>query len=118
MQILFVHQNFPAQYKYLGRHYAANPKHKAVCLTKTELPVPPNLKRVLYKPKEVGKGTHAYIHGFEEAVRHGEAVAAAVQDLKKGGFRPDIVCVHPGWGESLYLAEVLPGVPQLHFCEF
>ena len=55
---------------------------------------------------------------LDEGVRHGRAVARAAQTLKAKGFRPDVICVHPGWGEALYLPDVFPGVPQLHYCEF
>jgi glycosyltransferase involved in cell wall biosynthesis len=54
----------------------------------------------------------------EAAVRRGQGVAKAVMALRQRGFVPDLVCVHQGWGESLYLKDVLPGVPILAYCEF
>jgi hypothetical protein len=48
----------------------------------------------------------------------GAAVAQALQALKKDGLRPDVVVVHPGWGEALYLRSELPDVPLLGYCEF
>jgi len=55
---------------------------------------------------------------FEEAVLHGRAVASVAMQLRKKGFAPDIICAHSGWGESLYLKDVYPDVPLLHYCEF
>ena len=38
--------------------------------------------------------------------------------LAKSGFRPDLVVAHPGWGESLFVKEVFPRTPLLHYCEW
>ena len=51
-------------------------------------------------------------------MRRGQAVARAALELRRGGFVPDIVCVHPGWGEGLYLKDVFAGRPLLSFFEF
>lgn len=34
------------------------------------------------------------------------------------GYTPDVICAHPGWGETLLLREVWPQARQLHFVEF
>jgi glycosyltransferase involved in cell wall biosynthesis len=41
-----------------------------------------------------------------------------VIELKQQGFVPDIVMVHPGWGEGLFLKDALPDTPLLAFCEY
>lgn len=51
-------------------------------------------------------------------MRRGQGVVRAIQKLLKDGFLPDIVCTHQGWGEALYLKDVLPGVPVLSYCKF
>ncbi len=38
--------------------------------------------------------------------------------LKAGGFTPDIILAHIGWGEALYCKDVFPGTPLLGYCEF
>ena len=45
-------------------------------------------------------------------------VAHACQALAGNGFTPDLIVAHPGWGESLYVKEVFPATPLLHYCEF
>jgi glycosyltransferase involved in cell wall biosynthesis len=51
-------------------------------------------------------------------VRRGQSVARALLELKKKGKVPDLVVAHPGWGESLFIRDVLPGVPLVNYLEF
>jgi len=69
-------------------------------------------------PPQSAKGGHPYLEKMEEAVVRGERVAELALRLKRSGFTPDVICVHPGWGESLYLRDVWRHAPQLHYCEF
>jgi len=54
----------------------------------------------------------------EGDIAQGYAAATAAAQLHEGGFRPDVIIGHPGWGEMLFLKEVLPQVPQIQVGEF
>ena len=122
MKILFVHQNFPGQYKHLAAHFARNPKHQVVSIgeRKDERAVSIKGMRHLWydKPKGANPTTHVYLQGVESAVRRGQAVVRTCLELRKGGFVPEVICAHPGWGEALYLKEVFPEAKLLNFYEF
>ena len=118
MNLLIIHQNFPGQYKHLAQHYSRLKEHRIAYIASRKEEVLPGALRAIYELSADAEESYAPMRRPVEAIRRGEAVAAAAVDLKKAGFRPDIVCVHPGWGEALYLAEVFPGTPQLHYCEF
>lgn len=120
MNILFVHQNFPGQYKHLAPALAARPGYKVVALgMNQQLPALPGIQTIYY---QVSRGNTPGIHpgliDAESKVIRGEAAATAAEQLRQQGFIPDLICVHPGWGESLFLDEIYPNTPQLHYCEF
>src|SRR5690348_10438355 len=118
MKILFVHQNFPGQYLHLAPHLA-RAGHEVVALSSREGVTIEGVKIINYAlPGGRTQGTHRLLTRAEEEVIRGERVASLALKLKATGFRPDVVCAHPGWGEALYLDDVWPGVPQLHYCEF
>jgi glycosyltransferase involved in cell wall biosynthesis len=119
MNILFVHQNMPGQFRHLAAHLAQNPTNRVVFLTKVDREPPPGVARVLYGPAHRGnEATHGYVRAFEDAVVNGQAAAAAGIAMGKRGFTPDLVVAHPGWGESLYLKDVFPTAKLLNYCEF
>src|SRR4051812_4034925 len=106
MNLLFLHQNLPGQYQHLLAHFAAEGRHSLVGIGEaTHLPGPMDGVRVLsYPPPEGGSATtHPYVRDAEAAVRRGQVVARLLLDLKTQGWIPDVVCVHPGWGEGLFI---------------
>jgi len=119
LRFLFVHQNFPGQYKHLVHALAADPAHEVTFLTQRPNKAIANVKRILYKPERAASPrTHPYVRGIESAVLNAQAAYRAAMALKKGGFTPDILIGHNAWGETLYLKEAYPDVPLLSYFEF
>ena len=59
MRVLFVHQNFPGQYKHLAPALAGRPGHEVVALTINECPPIPGVRVIRYTPK---RGTTPGVH--------------------------------------------------------
>ena len=117
MNVLFVHQNFPGQFKYLAPHLA-HAGHRVRALG-IDGPGLPGVDLLRYKPQRAtSKQTHPWAMEFETKVIRGEACAAAALELKKGGFAPDVIVANPGWGESLFLRDVFPSAKMLALIEF
>lgn len=121
MRILFIHQNFPGQFKFLAPALAADPANEVVALT-------PQAKaqadwqgvRMVRYPIERGStpNIHPWVGDFETKVIRGEAAFRAALRLKESGFSPDVIVAHHGWGESLFLKDVWPQAKLGVYCEF
>src|SRR3546814_10937267 len=61
---------------------------------------------------------HHYVKFLDEQLLYGQAAGRAALTLKAGGFRPDVICAHSGWGEALFPKDVFPDVPLLAYAEF
>ncbi len=121
MRILFVHQNFPGQYRHVVRALAAQGGHQLVALGIHEAtePIPAEVTYVRY-PIERGNGAdvHRLAMEIESKTIRAEACARSAVSLREQGFTPDLICGHPGWGEMLFLKEVWPTTPVLSYQEF
>lgn len=117
MNVLFIHQDMPGQFAHLAAYLARDAGNRVVFLTKGTRPAPPGVVHALYAPSD-STTTDPFLRGFESAVLHGRAVANACLELQSRGFVPDIVVAHPGWGESLYVKDVIPTAKLINYCEF
>ncbi len=121
MRILFVHQNFPGQFKHLAPQLAKNPKHRVYAFS-MQKKVPASWQNVRMVSYQADKGTsptvHRWVSDLETKVIRGEAAFKAALQLKSEGVRPDVIVAHPGWGESLFLKEVWPQARLGIYCEF
>lgn len=119
MRILFLHNNFPGQYRHIARLLAADKNNAVVFATSRGAGAIPGVDKVLYRPaRTVRAATHHYVRSLESAVLNGQAVFRAAGALKERGFVPDIVCGHSGWGPAFYVGEVFPDAKLLSYFEW
>lgn len=111
MDLLFVHQNFPGQFKHLAPALAAR-GHRVVALTLRPEATPGDWKGVRVLPYRVARGNtpgvSPWLQDLESKVVRGEACLGAARELRSQGFSPRAIVAHPGWGESLFLKTVWP----------
>jgi len=118
MRILFIHQNFPGQFKHMAPALAER-GHKVVALTMNQPPQIPRVQVVRYGVKQgTSPGIHPWVNEFETKVIRGEACGMAMIKLREQGFVPDMILAHPGWGEALFTKDVFPQSPLLAYIEF
>lgn len=119
MRILFIHQNFPGQFRHLARALSQRKDCEAIGLGCEGAPGMAGLPWYRYRlPGRDPTRTHPYLRQMDQAITHGLAVYRALSALKHKGFIPDVAVAHPGWGETLYLREVYPDTRLIHFCEW
>jgi hypothetical protein len=98
---------------------AARPGARVIGLGERENISLPGVTHIRYpEPQGAGDKTHHYLRGMEASIRRAQNVARSLVDLRSQGFRPDIICCHPGWGEGMFLPDIFPNAKLLHYCEF
>lgn len=110
MHILFVHQNFPGQFKFLAPALVQVGHDVTAFTMQTSTPAIWQGVRIFSYSVDRGTtpGVHSWISDFETKTIRGEACFRAALRLKVAGYVPDVIIAHPGWGESLFLKEVWP----------
>ena len=115
---LFIHQNMPAQFLHLCLHLRDR-GHNVVFITRNKPNSLSKVTKVIYDLSRTPKNDiHPYLKSLEEGVLHGQAVFRSITNLLKQGFKPDIVIGHAGWGETLFIKDILPDTPVLNYWEF
>ena len=120
MKILFIHQNFPGQFKFLAPALVKQ-GHTVVAMTmqKTEAK---EWQGVRLAPYTATRGTtpkvHPWISDFETKTIRAEACFRAALRMRAKGLNPDLIVSHHGWGESLFLKDVWPQAKLAIYCEF
>ncbi len=119
MKILFLHQNFPAQYRHLARRLANRPENDVYFITQANANAMQGVTKIVYKPVLPAQSTcHPFSIDVDRAIRTGLAAAEACRALRARGICPAIVIGHNGWGETLFVKDVFPNAPLLSYFEF
>lgn len=118
MQILFLHDNFPAQFGVFGQ-YLARKGWDVWFGTQREKSSLNGLKIFNYSPhREITEKVHPYVGGFEKSVINGQSLARTALKLKGKGLSPDIVMAHSGWGPGLFVKDVWPKAKYVGYFEW
>lgn len=119
MIYLFIHQNFPGQYKHIVAHLANKPGNTVYFISQPTTREIPGVHKITYSVRHPTTYTgHPLSQDIDRAVRAGAAVADVCRMLKSQGVKPDIVVGHSGWGETLFVKDVFTDVPLLAYFEF
>lgn len=119
MKILFMHNNFPGQYRRITTFLKNKPNVKMFAATLETNSQRYSIKDVRYKPhREASRKIHPALYTTEQAVIMGQAALKTLLGAKKKGFRPDIILSHSGWGSNLFLKDVYPDAKLLTYFEW
>ncbi|MFM6768919.1 MAG: glycosyltransferase family 4 protein [Dolichospermum sp.] len=118
-RILFLHPNFPAQFRHLAAALAQDSNYQIVFGTNRQEGTIPGVFKAIYQPsRQAAPQTHHYVRNLENAVITGQAVYRMAENLKTQGFIPDIIYGHSGWGPTLFMKEIFPKAELLCFFEW
>ena len=117
MHVLYVHQNFPAQFGHIARHLIKTRGWRCSFVSETPAGNVEGIEKIQYK---IGGGatktTHFCSRTFENAVWHTDAVYNALK--ARPDIKPDLIVGHSGFGSTLFLPELYPDVPLINFFEY
>lgn len=118
MKLLVVHQNFPGQFRHVALE-AVRRCCEVIAIGRDTAPGIEGVKLFRYRSSKTRQSdVHVFLRKYEEAVIDGQRVSHILKKIKLEGYRPDVILAHPGWGETLFIKDVYPDVPLIHFCEF
>jgi glycosyltransferase involved in cell wall biosynthesis len=118
MNILFLHRDFPGQFKYIAPEIAKNPLNLVLFITaEDKIPTVAGINKLVYKAPKPSSQCHPYAKTFEENVLHGRAAAEIAVVMKQKGIIPDIIFAH-SWGLGMFMKDVFPDVPVLNYFEW
>ena len=118
MNVLFVHQNFPGQFKHLAPALAAR-GDRVVVICMNDFACAPGIEVVHSKPgHKIATDGHPWSRDFDAKVIRAHATLKAARSLNETGFAPDVIVAHPGWGESLFLKQLWPRAKLGIYCEY
>lgn len=120
MKILFIHQNFPGQFKFLAPALVQlGHQVTAMSMQKNLTNNWEGIDIITHHPnRATAMNAHPWVMDFETKVIRAESCFRSAEKLKESGYSPDIIIAHPGWGESLFLKEVWPKAKLGIYCEF
>jgi glycosyltransferase involved in cell wall biosynthesis len=120
LKILFVHQNYPAQFLHLAPEMQ---KRGHDVLVMTDATNPREIKqphvKYTFTPQTVDAASARLGRNYTVMSDRGVVVARSAMNLREThGYTPDVIFAHSGWGESLFLKEVWPSAKLIVYAEF
>jgi len=123
LDALFLHPNFPGQFKHIAAALAREPETRVWALgdqTQSSADRTPPGVRLLQYPgiPPSPEATHPLARNFEQAVRRAEQAIQALTQYKRQGLEPDVIVAHPGWGDAFFVRDYFPGAKVVGLFEY
>ncbi|MEL6793263.1 MAG: hypothetical protein AAFP78_07400, partial [Pseudomonadota bacterium] len=118
MRILFIHDNYPAQFGAFGG-WLAQRGWDVRFATAWEGGKADDPRFFRYKAhRDPTEGVHPYAANFEKCVINGQASARAFLTAREKGYAPDIIMAHSGWGSGMFARDVWPEAKFIAYLEW
>ncbi len=116
MHVLFVHQNFPAQFGHVARRLVRDHGWQCTFLSRNPPGSADGINLIQYEPNGGATAkTHHCVQSFENAVGHTHGVFDACRKHRE--LQPDVIVGHSGFGSTLFLRE-LYDCPIINYFEY
>jgi glycosyltransferase involved in cell wall biosynthesis len=117
MDVLFLHQNFPAQFGPVASRLASRPGYRCWFAHRSGEESIPGIEQVCFKPPGGATArTHYYSRTFENIVWQSYGAYTALK--ARPDIRPDVIVAHSGFVSPLPLRELYPQAGVLGYFEY
>lgn len=117
-KILFIHDNFPAQFGEFGQWLAGLGWDVTFATAKASARSE-DMRILRYGPHRTPSAqTHPYAQPMDRAAINGQGFARVALAARRGGYRPDIIVAHSGWGSGMFARDVFPQARFVAYCEW
>jgi glycosyltransferase involved in cell wall biosynthesis len=118
MHVLYIHQNFPAQFGHIAAYLIKHHGFRATFVSQTPPGKVAGIRKIQYSLKGgATERTHYFSRTFENATWHAAAVYEAMEPLRTTVL-PDLIVGHSGFGSTLFLPELWPDAPVINHFEY
>ncbi len=119
MNVLFIHPNFPAQFRHLAQLLGST-GHNVIFATENARPEweIPGVAKAVYKLGKAPEENSQLFQPLLQATAHAEAMLLLGEDLKKRGFVPDVVYGASGWGGTWFARDLFPQAKLIGYFEW
>ena len=121
LNILIVHNNYPAQFRYLAPYLSTLGHDVRFLARNIEWNAPKPASFLLYRyhlAHSSATPAHPYLHRFEQAIFEGQSALRSAKSLLDSGWLPDIIITHVGFGSGLFLHHLFPNAKKVGFLEW
>ena len=129
INVLFVHQAGLAQFRNLAITLSKSSDYSVYSLRAARVPLKfpsvnldkdSNIFEINYPFLRANTSNHILTKEVDSKLIRADSVYKALSYLIANDLvpKPDIIWAHPGWGETLFLRQLFPDVPQVHFAEY
>ena len=122
MDVIFIHGNYPAQFKNLAPAIGNADGNRVFYLTEREDAKNLEMKglevRIMQLHRTANPGTHHYLREVELGIIKGQAVLRELDNLVQEGVKPRVVITHGGTGHGIFIKSFLPEAIHISYFEW
>ncbi len=118
MKILFIHDNYPAQFGAIGSWLAGRGWDVKFATAWTGGDSTDRRFIRYAAHREPTEGVHPYAAHFEKAAINGQAAARSFITAREAGYVPDIIMAHSGWGSGMFARNIWPEAKFVAYLEW
>ena len=117
MKILFLHTNFPGQFKHICKYFAEiGHDVRFICITHYGRSIRKVQKFKIREIQDVNKTSDD--RTFKEKTSTAEQYRQAFIEFAQNNWIPEIVISHSGWGCGLHVKEIWPQTKLISYLEW